>query len=416
MENERRSLWLWLALRTEFAGKSRAALLRHFGGDPVAVYGADSYGGIRGVAETTSERLRLKDMTLVQRTFENCLNEGIDIITPDDPEYPERLKMISDPPCVLYRRGRELPPADRLFIGVVGTRRMSEYGRDCAYGAAYDIAKAGGVVVSGMAEGVDGTAHHGCLDAGGITVAVLGNGLDRAYPASHGDLMTEISDRGTLLSEFPPYSKPERWHFPSRNRIISGLSQAVLIIEASEKSGALNTAKHAAEQHRRVYAMPGKTGELGSKGTNALIRDGAGMITEGREIIADFEERYPSVSSLRIPSEAVKPENRIKKERSTARTSPPKRVSVSMPLDTGKELPDFHATPAPEKRQITIPEGLDESESKIMGVFAERGGALTADELSVRLGLDVGEILFGLTTLEIKGYITAVPGGKYMLL
>ncbi|MBR5767384.1 MAG: DNA-processing protein DprA [Clostridia bacterium] len=418
--SERRALWLWLSLRTELAGKSRAALLKHFGGDLAALYGADSYSDIPGVASSAAERLRLKDMKLVDKTLENCRNEGITVITPDDPEYPERLKLISDPPGILYRKGKELPEADALCVAVVGTRRMSEYGRDCAYGTAYDLAKAGAVVVSGMAIGVDGTAHRACLDAGGLTVAVLGNGLDRAYPAAHGDLMAEIAERGTLLSEFPPYSHPEKWHFPSRNRIISGISQAVLIIEAPEKSGALNTAAHASDQHRRVYAMPGKAGELGNVGTNALIRDGAGMITEGREIIADFEERYPSVSSLLIPSEAIKPKAQAPKPKAPAKKEKPRQRAkkpeppVPQP-DVREEIPMPEVISAAPPAPRTIPEGLEGIEADIMGVFAARGGVMTADEISVRLGAEIGDVLFGLTMLEIKELITAVPGGKYVL-
>ena len=414
--SDRQALWLWLSLRTEFTGKSRAALLRHFGGDLAALYAADSYSEVPEVSPSAAERLKLKDMKLVLKTVENCRNEGISIITPDDDEYPERLKLIPDPPGVLYRKGRALPDAGALLIGVVGTRRMSEYGRDCAYTAAYDMSKAGAVIVSGMAIGVDGTAHRACLDAGGATVAVLGNGLDRAYPAAHGDLMNEIAERGTLISEFPPYSRPEKWHFPSRNRIISGISQAVLIIEAPEKSGALNTAEHASSQHRRVYAMPGKAGELGSKGTNALIRDGAGMITEGREIIADFEERYPTVSSLLIPSEAVKPrepEKTAKKEKSRSRAKKPEPPVPQPEVIEDIPIPGV-ITGVPEPGR-TLPEGLEGVEADIMELFASRGGVMTADELSVRLGAEIGDVLFGLTMLEIKGLITAVPGGKYVM-
>ena len=209
---------------------------------------------------------------------------GVRALTWDEPAYPQTLLTISDPPPVLYVLG-ELRLEDAWAVAMVGTRTASVYGREAARVLATDLARAGVTIVSGLARGIDAQAHRAALDAGGRTVAVLGSGLDVIYPWEHRKLAEEIVGRGALVSEYGLGTKPEASNFPPRNRIISGLSRGVIIVEAGERSGALITADFAAEQGREVFAVPGGIFQRGSKGTNRLIRDGAQPVLSVNDVL-----------------------------------------------------------------------------------------------------------------------------------
>ena len=210
----------------------------------------------------------------------NCIHLGTS-------EYPRLLAEISDPPACIWTRG---DPAAFTPIGVavIGARAASQEGLTAAYEIAFDLARAGIVVISGLARGVDASAHQGALDAGGKTIAVLGTGIDRVYPAEHAELSRSIADSGLLLTEFPLGSAPEDWHFPRRNRIISGLSKAVVVVEAREKSGSLITARLAADQGRDVMAVPGTFVGGRNCGANALLRDGAKLVQSAVDILQEL--------------------------------------------------------------------------------------------------------------------------------
>jgi DNA processing protein len=202
-------------------------------------------------------------------------------------EYPPLLAAISDPPSCIWTRGDRAILA-RTAVAVVGARYPSREGLAAANEIACDLARAGIVVVSGLARGIDSAAHHGALDGGGPTIAVLGTGIDRVYPPEH-DLLTErIASNGLLVTEFPPGSHPEDWHFPRRNRIISGLSKAVVVVEAKEKSGSLITARLAADQGRDVMAVPGTVVGGRNRGANALLRDGAKLVESAVDILQEL--------------------------------------------------------------------------------------------------------------------------------
>ena len=206
-----------------------------------------------------------------------------------DPAYPGLLAAIHDPPAQLFLRGRAVPELlGRPAVAVVGARSCSSYGRSVARSLSRDLASAGLVVVSGMARGVDGEAHRGALDAGGDTVAVLGCGIDRDYPAAHAELARRIGDTGLVVSEYEPGIEPAPWRFPARNRIIAGLCRATLVIEARERSGALITADFALEEGREVLAVPGEITSLLSAGTNALLRLGATPVTCVEDVLESY--------------------------------------------------------------------------------------------------------------------------------
>jgi len=203
-----------------------------------------------------------------------------------DAGYPSLLAAIHDPPPGLYLRGNGSPELlDAPAVAIVGARACSAYGRSVARSLARDLAAAGLVVVSGLARGVDGEAHRGALDAGGITLAVLGCGIDRDYPAAHGELARRISERGLVLSEYEPGVEPAPWRFPARNRIIAGMARATVVVEARERSGALITADFALEEGREVLAVPGEITSALSAGTNALLRLGATPVTRSDDVL-----------------------------------------------------------------------------------------------------------------------------------
>lgn len=202
-------------------------------------------------------------------------------------DYPELLAQICDPPPRLWFRGR-LDIVRACCVAVIGARHASQDGLYAAGEIALGLARAGVAVVSGLARGVDGAAHQGALDAGGATIAVLGTGIDCVYPPEHRDLSERIAAEGVLVTEFPPGTPPEDWHFPRRNRIISGLSRAVVVVEAREKSGSLITARLAADQGRDVMAVPGTFVGGRNRGANALLRDGAKLVESAVDILQEL--------------------------------------------------------------------------------------------------------------------------------
>lgn len=286
--------WVWLSLAFDVANAVSDKLLLDFAYDPEAIYNASRAELSEALPENcpTLHRLLNKDMSRAEEIMDHCEAHNIGILTQDSHRYPSSLLTIRGRPIVLYYKGSLPELSERLAVGIVGTRRVSEYGSSSAYSISYDLAKAGAIIVSGMASGTDGIAHQGALDAMGQTVAVLGSGIDVVYPKENLRLYQELIMRGTVISEYQPGSRPEGWHFPQRNRIISGLSQGVLVVEAAEKSGSLITAEHAKKQGRLLYAVPGKVGELTSLGTNGLIRQGAKMVTNANDILTDFSSLY----------------------------------------------------------------------------------------------------------------------------
>ncbi len=209
---------------------------------------------------------------------------GLTVLTWDDEAYPVNLRRIDSPPPVLFMRG-ELLAEDEWAIGIVGTRRATAYGRECALRLSTDLARAGVTIVSGLARGIDAVAHEAALSAGGRTLAVLGNGLDSVYPPEHRQLASRIAQQGALLSEQPLGMEPEARNFPARNRIISGLSLGVIVVEGDWSSGAVITAKQALEQGREVFAVPGSILSPASQGPNRLIQEGATPVMNANNVL-----------------------------------------------------------------------------------------------------------------------------------
>ena len=226
-----------------------------------------------------------------------CSDNGISLLLDTDESYPALLREIHDPPGILYTQG-ELLPSDALAIAIVGTRHATQYGLQQAERLAEGLARAGLTIVSGLARGVDGAAHRAALRAGGRTLAVLGSGLLNIYPPEHGELSRQVIESGALLSEAPPRSRPVAGAFPQRNRIVTGMTMGVIVVEAALRSGALISAEHAMEQGREVFAVPGRVDSRTSHGCHRLLREGAKLVENVDDVL---EELGPLVAS--VPSQ-----------------------------------------------------------------------------------------------------------------
>ena len=410
--------WIWLATRPDMTDREKLLVLEHFR-DPEDAYFADSgaYGQLEGVSQDTVAALKDKNLLPAEQVLADCARERINILTIRDGAYPARLKNIPDPPLVLYWKGR-LPDLDSLpVIAVVGTRKASVYGMTAAKRMGYQIGKCGGAVVSGMAYGIDGMAMQGALSAGACVVGVLGCGLDEIYPKSNKALFADMERFGCLLSEFVPGTPPYKWNFPKRNRIISGLSDGVLVVEAPEKSGALITARQAAEQGRDVFVVPGNIDVPSCVGSNALLRDGAIMASSGWEVVSEYQHLYPGkiCKDTRPAQLTVYPDEVAKaarEERPAAKVAqkpvlPAKKQTVK-PEENKKDIDN--AASSAYSDGVTIPDGLNETERTIVEQLLE--GERLVDDVVARTGLPTGKVLAALTLLEVRGIVQTLPGRR----
>ena len=381
--------WLWLASLKGLGGQTRLALLRHFG-DPESVYYADP-GEIRLVEHITKEQsavLENKSMKTAEKILADCQSLDVRILTIHDGEYPGRLKNIYDPPIVLYCRGR-LPVFDEeAVVAVVGTRGCTPYGVACARKLGHGLARGGAVVVSGLAAGIDAEATQAALMAGGFTVGVLGNGVDVPYPYACRRLYEDLAMAGVLISEYPPGTRPLGGHFPARNRIISGLSVATVVVEAPEKSGALITAELALDQGRDLFAVPGPIDAPNSIGCNRLIRDGAGVASDAWDILREYEGRFPG---------KLTPEG--------THETPPERFAAP-PVPAAKPVPPAYSLKKDGQ-------GLTDDQIALLRLLpAEEGTHI--DDLVEESGIPTRRVLSALTMLEIDELVAQQSGKRYI--
>lgn len=288
--------------RIEGIGPVRVRALCAALGSPEAVLAASpaALAGVRGIGPKVAENIVSQRGGLdAGREEAAAAKLGARLVTPVDAEYPEPLKTIYDPPLCLYVRGT-LEKKDAQALAIVGTRRASHYGTAQADRLAYQISKAGFTVVSGLARGIDTVAHKAALKAGGRTLAVLGGAMDKLYPPENRELAEEIVAHGALLSEFPLGREPDRTTFPYRNRVVSGLSKGVLVVEAGLDSGAMNTAEQALEQGRSVMAVPGRVDMDGARGPHRLIQNGARLVEDLADVLKEFEFLFPPTEQARL--------------------------------------------------------------------------------------------------------------------
>lgn len=408
--------WIWLATRPHISDRIKAELVRCFS-DPETIYFADaeSFLEIEGLTEDGHAALRDKSLREAEKTLADCRRENISVLTYQDAAYPAKLKNISDPPLVMYYKGN-LPDFDgNPLIGVVGTRKASAYGLTVAKRMGYQIARCGGIVVSGMAFGIDGLAMQGALTAGMPVVGILGCGPDQVYPVSNRALFRDTEEYGCILSEFPPGTPPYGWNFPKRNRIISGMSCGVLVVEAPEKSGALITAELAAEQGRDVFAVPGNIDVPSFVGSNRLIRDGAIMVSHGWDILSEYQAQYPdkiqkendAASVQAYPDEVRKVAQREKEEHKVAQKPSFPAKNRAKKGKQEKIVIDKRETSPYSDVNDTLPK-LSEEERKI--VSALQSGERLVDDVIAETALPAGKVLATLTLLEVKGVVKRLPG------
>jgi DNA processing protein len=280
---------LRLSLISGVGPRIRKALLERFGTARAALAAAPSeLRSVEGVGPKITQKIASAQEEIdVEAEIALCRQHGIDILTEAHRGYPRVLREIYDPPGVLFVRG-EIKPTDALAIGIVGTRHGTQYGLRQAERLAGGLARAGMTIVSGLARGIDAAAHRGAMAAGGRTIAVLASGVMNIYPPEHDILAEEVAACGALISESPPCAQPLAGTFPQRNRLISGLSLGVLVVEAAERSGALITARHAMEQGRDVFAVPGNVDSRTSRGCHQLIRDGAKLVESVDDVLEEL--------------------------------------------------------------------------------------------------------------------------------
>ena len=280
-------------------------LQSHFGDAGSAWLASEAQLEEAGLERRLCQRLvELRRDLDLERQVERIHACDADFLTLLDEDYPEGLRNISDPPLALYFKG-SLLPADRNALGMVGTRKATAYGRDAAARLAQDLAAQDITVISGLAYGIDAAAHRGALKGGGRTFAILGSGIDVVYPGSHRELAQEICEKGALLTEYPPDALPEGRNFPRRNRIISGLSLGILVVQAPLTSGAIITANIAAEQGRDVFAVPGNVFDPASAGCHRLIQDGAKLVSDAGDILDELNLAWTRVETATVARQVV---------------------------------------------------------------------------------------------------------------
>ncbi len=300
--------------RVKGIGPVKMRLLKEHFGTLARAWQADYFSlSQMGLDERVLSNLSIARKTVVpEQEWERVCKAGVTVITFDDATYPRMLRQVHDPPPVLYVRGA-LTMADDWSIGIVGTRQATVYGREVAEMLGRELALHGLTVVSGMARGVDAYAHLAAIAAGGRTLAVLGCGVDVVYPAEHRKLAQQIMEHGALVSDYPLGTRPDAMNFPPRNRIISGLSLGVVVVEADEKSGALITTQFAADQGREVFAVPGNILNRTSRGTNKLIQQGAKMVLDIDSILEELNLTREHVAAHIEVQKAI-PENDLERK------------------------------------------------------------------------------------------------------
>ena len=367
--------WVWLSEASGVGKITALKLLRHFG-SPESIFnaGLDEFRDLEGIKPSEIPPPKNRSLEPANKILAACAQIGCRIITIQDAEYPDRLRNIYDPPIILYIHGTLPAIDDEPVVAIVGTRDCTPYGINAAEKAGYLLARSGLVVVTGLARGIDSAATRGALRGEGRVIGVIGSGLDVIYPPDNKELFESVANTGAVLSEYPPGMPPIPAHFPSRNRILSGLSLGVAVIEAPKRSGALITAARALEQGRDVFALPGNVDARSCEGSNALLREGAIMIRGAEDIISEYIDLFPDIISPDIIDNEPKTEY----------------------IDVDKIL-----------------SLLDGDEHTVASALIK--APLHVDEISAGSGLPASRILTALTMLEIQGFAKRDINGNWKL-
>lgn len=399
--------WLWLSSRGSAPGMYSARLLEHFGSPSAAYFaGQEEYAQLPDLPSKVRQALLDKDLSGAEKILRDCERLGVSLLTIQDAAYPERLRQLDTAPCVLYLRGR-LPQMDEeAAVAIVGARKASPYGVMAAGKLSLDLSRQGALVVSGSARGIDTAALRGALRAGRPVVSVLGNGVDVVYPAENRGLYDDIAAAGALVSEYPPGTPPLGEHFPVRNRLIAGLSLGVLVVEGSERSGSLITARWALEQNRDVFAIPGNIDNILSQGPNRLIRQGeAKLVQEAWDILSEYEALYPAKLHPRAPLPPKAERDRL--------TPPPRQQKTKRPKPAQPPV----SQETEEKQAMVIDltrdsEALTDDEAALLRSL-QGGVTLTPDDLTERTGIPARRVLSALTMLQVRQLVLEGVGRRF---
>lgn len=454
--NDKRVYWIWLSLICGAASRRAVKILRHFG-SAKRIFEASGKellesGTLKENDKAYGEILK-HDLSEAEDILKWCKSNGVDVYTPDTKGYPANLLSLRDAPLVLYVVGK-LPDFEKeCAIAVVGTRKMTDYGKRRAWSIGRGLAKGGAVVVSGIALGGDGMAMASTIEAGGVTVGVLGFGIDIIYPKEHRKLFASVIKNGAIVTEYAPGSAPTKTSFPQRNRIISALAQGTVVTEADNDSGALITARSAVFQGRDLFAVPGNVDAFGAEGTNQLIKEGAFAVTGAEDVLSRYEYVYPHKISISGAHRAnaladgeLGPDQVMKKygvktefdrhniySRSTSSGAPIREETAEKTEDavvTAKksDIPKIRPeTGAKKKKPAKTENKFENSSSEPVRIDFEMLGEkektvynamdvdtpMLPEEIRVP-GYRIQDIMASLTLLEISGAVEAGAGGYFM--
>ncbi len=411
---EKKLIWLWLSLHFGAGSNIYSKLINYFENEQ-NIYDSDDsdMGLIHWLSDSQKNKLLNKNFEHAEEIYEWCLENDVEIITYSDDNYPSALRELEDFPAVLYCKG-EMPNFDEeLSISVVGTRSMTTYGQKIAFELGYTLSRAGAITVSGMARGIDGTVAVGTINALGTTVAVLGSGIDVIYPREHTSLMSRIIDYGAVITEYPPHTPPNSRNFPIRNRIISGISNGTVIVEADENSGAMITARLATKQRKPLFAVPGPVKMHTSKGTNLLLREERAMLARTavdilEEFIEEYSDKIDFAKAKQRPTfskSLMKTTNGSDRTEYSRRSTQTKRENIKLTKKFEEVIP-----PQAEETDLS---GLSEIQLAIYKAM-EAEKTYSADELADLTGFTISVIMAETSLLEIEGFIQELPGSCFV--
>ncbi|MBQ4511243.1 MAG: DNA-processing protein DprA [Clostridia bacterium] len=422
-------LWVWLSLHMKQGTHVYHYLLEEFG-DIEAIYNCEDNDvkDLPWLYDNQKSKILDKTLDRAKEVIRWCERASVKILTLDDDEYPETLRSIDTRPGVLYYIGTLPDFKNDLCIGVVGTREMTTFGERSAFEIGYGLTKGGAIVVSGGALGIDCTAQKGALIAGGATVSILGSGIDVLYPYQNKDFFIKVLEKGAIITEYPPHSPPNGYHFPVRNRLISGISRGLVVVEGDRNSGSMITADKATKQGRMLFSVPGQPGVFQATGTNELIRTGAKAVSCAIDILEEYLEEYsdkikitpskekPDLSLLKKYDEEEK-HGFIKnfldaigfKPKSSKRKSNQKKIQAE-PLDNENAIDSFSTA---EKEAIVneCESYLSEDNRQILNKM-EIGKRYHTDTL-VEMGFETQTVSTSMVLLEMSQFVQSFPGGFY---
>ncbi len=416
MNNDMRAYWVWLQAGLGIQGRA-AEIVASFSSPKEMFEAGQTEWRLTGALTSKQiQRLGIYSPEQASTTVRQCEKNGWKLVTPDCIDYPPLLFKLNNFPVVLYTWGDLSCLTGKMSIAVVGSRSASLYSIDVAGRLSASLARAGAVVISGGALGVDSAAHTGALFGAGKTVAVLGCGLDANYLMSSYAMRAQIAENGAVVSEYPPDTPALGQNFPIRNRLISGLSYGTVVIEAGIKSGSLITASYALEQGRDVFAVPGDIINSSYSGTNKLIRDGAKPVFSAADVLEEYAYRYPDMVSLDLLETNLSdvPEmldgNRNAKRKTASKAESP--ITAQAPQKTSAQQPA--QKPTLQKQMRLLPESISENTRLVYSKFLPE--PMHIDDIVRASLLEPTNVFIALTELEIYGFIELISGKRYVLI